>query len=144
MTTHRKPTACEELERIEKALVESLLNANEHDLREELTAAGKDPDSCVADIDATIARARAECARSRMETARAELAAWRGQGMKPGKIDLEEARARLQRLRSSDAGLDSKMMMAARKGEGLSENDLEGLLDDLAELERLERGEGNE
>jgi hypothetical protein len=36
------------------------------------------------------------------------------------------------------------MMMAARKGEGLSESDLEGLLDDLAELERLERGEGDE
>ena len=144
MTTHRKPTACEELERIEKALVESLLNASDHELREDLAAAGKDPDSCVADIDAAIARAQAECARSRMETARAELAAWRGQGVKPGKIALEEARARLQRLRSGDSALDSRMMMAARKGEGLSESDLEGLLDDLAELERLERGEGNE
>ena len=72
-----------------------------------------------------------------METARSELAAWRGQGVKPGKIALEEARARLQRLRSGDAGLDSRMMMAARKGEGLSESHLKGLLVDLAELEHF-------
>jgi hypothetical protein len=31
------------------------------------------------------------------------------------------------------------MMMAARKGEGLSDSDLEGLIEDMAELERLER-----
>lgn len=29
--------------------------------------------------------------------------------------------------------------MAARKGEGLSDSDLEGLIADLAELQRLER-----
>jgi hypothetical protein len=36
------------------------------------------------------------------------------------------------------------MMMAARKGEGLSESDEQGLIEDLAELERLERENGKE
>lgn len=39
------------------------------------------------------------------------------------------------------------MMMAARKGEGLSERDEEGLLEDLADLERLSKrqdGDGEE
>jgi hypothetical protein len=36
------------------------------------------------------------------------------------------------------------MMLAARKGEGLSDSDVEGLLDDLAALERLERGGGKD
>lgn len=144
MTTHRKPTAREELERIENALVESIMEASEQELRQELTAEGSGPDVCVANVDAAIARARAECARQRMETARAELAAWRGHGGKAGKMSREEARARLQQLRSGDAALNTRMMMAARKGEGLSESDLEGLLDDLAELERLEREDGNE
>jgi hypothetical protein len=31
------------------------------------------------------------------------------------------------------------MMMAARKGEGLSDSDLDGVIEDIAELERLER-----
>jgi hypothetical protein len=82
--------------------------------------------------------------RERLETARAELAAWRDQGAKPSKLALDEARSRLQRLRSGDSELDSRMMLAARKGEGLSEKDLESLLEDLAELERLEREKGNE
>ena len=36
------------------------------------------------------------------------------------------------------------MMLAARKGEGLSESDIEALLEDLAALEKLEREDGNE
>jgi hypothetical protein len=32
--------------------------------------------------------------------------------------------------------------MTARKGEGSSESDAEGLVEDLAELERPERGDG--
>ena len=144
MITRRKPTACEELERLENALTESLLTATEQDLREELVAAGSDPDALVGEIDAAIARARSECARERLATARVELAAWRGQGAKPSKLALDEARSRLQRLRSGDSELGSRMMLAARKGEGLSEKDLESLLEDLAELERLEREKGNE
>jgi hypothetical protein len=35
-------------------------------------------------------------------------------------------------------------MMAARKGQGLSEQDIEGLVEDMAELERLERESGEE
>jgi hypothetical protein len=31
------------------------------------------------------------------------------------------------------------MMMAARKGEGLPDSDLDGVIEDMAELERLER-----
>ena len=34
------------------------------------------------------------------------------------------------------------MLLAARKGEGLSENDMEGLLEDLAKLERLDGEDG--
>ena len=86
MITRRKPTACEELERLESALTESLLTAKEQDLREELAAAGSDPDALVGEIDAAIARARTECARQRLESARAELAAWRDQGAKPSKL----------------------------------------------------------
>ena len=144
MSTARKPTASEELERIEDALVETLLSASGEELREELTAAGSDPEACVAEVEAAIASARQECWQRRLEGARAALAAWRA---KSGRIDeTERARARtqLERLRAGDRGLDAKLMMAARKGEGLSERDLEGLLEDMAELERLEREDDDE
>jgi hypothetical protein len=143
MTTHRKPTAREELERIEDALVESLVNATEHDLREELAAAGGDPDACVAEIEAAIVRARAECVRLRLKTARTELAGWRSNSGQVTGDKREGARARLQRLRTSDRDLDSRMTLAARKGADLSERDVEGLLEDMADLERLENEEGD-
>jgi hypothetical protein len=144
MSTPRKPTASEELERIEDALVETLLSATGQELREEMAAAGSDPDACIAETEAVIASARAEAARQHLEGARAALAAWRAKSGRIGETERAGARARLERLRAGDREFDAKMMMAARKGEGLSERDLEGLLEDMAELERLEREDGNE
>ena len=60
------------------------------------------------------------------------------------KFDREAARARFEKIRSQDPELASKMLLAARKGEGLSERDMEGLLEDLAKLERLDGEDGNE
>ena len=144
MITPKRPTARDELERIEDALLESLLNASGQELREEIAAAGIDPDSCIADVEATIAAARAECSRKRLEDARAELAAWRKRDAKTDATSIDAARLKLDRLRSGDKELDKKMMLAARKGEGLSDSDIEGLLADLAALEDLERGEEDE
>jgi hypothetical protein len=137
----KKPTAREELARIEDAVVESILQAAGDTVREEITAAGGDPDALIARIDAAIASARGKAARARLEGARGELSAWRAKGGGTSPLEREAARERFQRLRAG-AG-DEGMMMAARKGEGLSESDAEGLVEDLAELERLERGDGD-
>jgi hypothetical protein len=139
MSTPRKPTAGEELERIEDALVETLLSASGEELRGELTAAGNDPEACVAEVEAAIASARKESWQRRLESARAALAVWRAKSGRIDETERERARTRLERLRAGDRELDAKLMMAARKGEGLSERDLESLLEDMAELERLER-----
>ena len=144
MSTSRKPTASEELEHIEDALVETLLNATGQELRDEMTAAGINPDACIAEAEAAISSARAESSRRRLEDARTALNAWRARSGSTGDTEREKAKARLQRLRSSDSALDLKMTMAARNGEGLSERDLEGLIEDMAELERLEREESGE
>ena len=138
MTTSKKPTAREELERIEDALIESLMNASGDELREEFAAAGLDPDSFIAEVETTIASAIAECSQARLEQARAELLSWRNRDAKVNVTAIESAREKLERLRSGDKALDEKMMLAARKGEGLSDNDDDGLLEDLAALEEFE------
>ena len=138
MSTSKKPTPREELERIEDALVESILNASGDELREEFAAAGLNPDSCIATVDATIAEAKGESARKRLKEARTELAAWRQRSPRADVTALNAARAKLERLRSGDQDLKQRLMLAARKGEGLSESDMEALLDDLAALDELE------
>lgn len=144
MSTSKKPTPREELERIEDALLESILNASGDELQEELTAAGLDPESCIADVEATIAAAKADFARNRLKEAQHELAAWRQGNAKVNAAALEAARARLDRLRSGDLDSEQGIMLAARKGQGLSESDMDALLEDLAALEELERGEEDE
>lgn len=144
MSKSKKPTPREELERIEDALVESILNASGDELREELIAAGLDPDSCIAEVDATIAAAKVDSVRTRLSAARAELAAWRKRETKASVTALDAARAKFERLRSGDRELSQRMMLAARKGEGLSDSDMEALLEDLSALEELEGGNEDE
>lgn len=138
MSTSKKPTPREELERIEDALVDSILNASGDEPRDELAAAGLDPDACIAEVEATIAAAKAECARKHLDEVRAELAAWRGRDRKANMTALDAARAKFERLRSADPELKQRIMLAARKGDGLSDSDMEALLEDLAALEELE------
>lgn len=138
MSTSKKLTPCDELERIEDALVDSILNASAGELREEYAAAGLDPDSCIAEVDATIAAAKAESARNRLTEARTELAAWRRRDPKVNAAALDAARAKFDRLRSGDQDLKQRMMLAARKGDGLSDSDMEALLKDLVALDEIE------
>jgi hypothetical protein len=144
MSTPRKPTANEELERIEDGLVDGLLTASGQELREEIAAAGDDPDALVAHIDSAFASARAASARATLELARTELTAWRDKGSNVSALEREAARTRFGRLQSGSGDPDKEYMMAARKGQRLSEQDIEGLIEDMAELERLERGNSEE
>jgi hypothetical protein len=137
MTNTGKPKASE-LERIEDALVDSLLEASGEELRKEIADIGGNVEAVITRVEATIRSAQAVSARQRLQRARSELAEWRA-GERTTAAEREAARARLERLRSGRIGQDVPMTMAARKGEGLSESDEQGLIEDMAELERLER-----
>lgn len=139
MTGPGKPTASEERQRIEDALVDSILNAAGEDVREEIAASGGNPEALISRVDAAIEAARGKAARARLERARAELSAWQAKSGPVTASERDTARTRFERLRSGGPDPEAKMMMAARKGEGLSDSDAEGLIDDMAELERLER-----
>jgi len=142
MTGIGKPKGSE-LEHIEDALVDSILDAADEDMRRELADLGRSPAGVIADVDATIRSALAATARQRLQQAKSELAAWRA-GQQFTTAEREAAKARLERLRSGQLDADASMMMAARKGGGLSESDEQGLIEDMAELERLERENGEE
>lgn len=139
MSAPRKLASGEQLQRIEDALVESILDAPGAELRQEVSAAGGDPDSLIGEVDSAIAAARSKAAQERLQKARAELSAWQQKSGPVSTPEREAARTRFEHLRSGKPDPEAKMMMAARKGQGMSASDLEGLLEDMAELERLER-----
>lgn len=130
------------LDHIEDAFLDNILETSEADLREELVEEGRSPDEVVALMKARLVAAHAECAQARLSEAREGLAAFRKDD-KIVPLDLARQRERLAAMRSR-APAASGMMMAARKGEGLSERDEEGLLGDLADLERLSKRQDGE
>lgn len=125
---------------IEDALIEIIMEATPEELRADLIAAGEDPDALIAGVDALIEKAVQDCGKMRFEAARKELAEG-SRTASPKVVPFDRARqeARLNALRASDPALSEKLMLAARKGEGMSDNDREALLSDLAEVEALER-----
>jgi hypothetical protein len=144
MTTTKKNSAGDQLNRIEDALIEAILNSSESELREDMKARGEDPDKCLAEIESLIAGAKAAAAKRRFDKAKSELQDWRAGKGKVVEFDRETARARFEKIRARDPELASKMLMAARNGQGLSDSDMEGILEDLARLERLESEDGGE
>jgi hypothetical protein len=135
--TAAKTTSGSPLDHIKDAFLDNILETSEADLREEFVEEGRSPDEVVALMKARLAAAHEVCAQARMSEARAGLAAFRKEE-KVVPLDLARQRERLAAMRSR-APAASGMMMAARKGEGLSERDEEGLLEDLADLERLSK-----
>jgi len=132
----------DELQAIEDALIQSILDASPEDTIAELREQGLDPDACVKLVDEMASGAVTAARRQRLVAAKARAERFKAvEGGKAGEADRAAARRTLADVR---AGRGSEpMMLAARKGTGSSERDEESLADDLAELERLRR-EDNE
>ena len=128
-----------ELFNLERALIEGIRSASDEETIEALRERGIDPDSCVAELDAIAEKAFAAARRQRLEAAKAKAAAFKVLG--GDQLDAAArlaGKARLDAMRSGSG----PMMLAARKGTGVSDRDEESLIEDAAELERLRNENG--
>jgi hypothetical protein len=132
-----KRTSQDELRKLDDAIDESILAASSDDLREELAALGMEPDA-VAEMDAVTARAKSMAAKRTLERAKEAVLVFGSNRAKVTSAERDAVRDKLGAMRSGDGTKMSDMMIAARKGEGLSESDERGILDDLARLAALE------
>ena len=139
MTTPKRTDSAAELGRLEDALVDSILEASEADLRAELAEAGEDADAILRRMDALVVAVKAECQLIRLRLAQEQVAAFHRAKPAANAQQQATARARFEEARSRDATLSKKLLIAARNGQGASEGDLNSLADDYAELERLEQ-----
>lgn len=133
-----KRTFLEELGKLDEEIDESILSATSDELREELVAQGSDPEAVVSEMDAVTARAKSMAARRTLERAREAVLVFKSSPAKVTSAERDAVRKKLDAMRSGDGTKVSDMMIAARKGEGLSESDEQGILDDLARLAALE------
>jgi hypothetical protein len=140
MSASNKPDKDRELEQFEDALVDSILSASAEEMQEAAAAAGNEPAVIVRRFDAMLLAAKAQCSLPRLKDARAALEAFAADATPLTDIERAAARTCIVEARKTVSQVPSNLMMAARKGQGASERDLESLVDDLAELERLEHG----
>jgi hypothetical protein len=133
-----KRTYRDELEKLDDAIDESILAASSDELREELAALGLDPDAVVTEMDAVTGRARIASAKRGLEQAKRAVLTFKARPADVSSDDRDAVRRKLGEMRAGDGAKASDMMMAARKGKGLSDSDEQGILDDLARLARLE------
>jgi hypothetical protein len=136
MTNKRK--SIDDLRDLSDAIDDSILDASDAEVREELTSLGIDPEKVAAEMDAIAQEAKRLAGKSRLANAKDALSAFRSKQTGAPGVDRSMLRSKLQKLQSRRPSEDDGLMMAARKGKQLSADDEEGALDDLAHLEQLE------
>lgn len=124
------------LDRLTDALVEDILATPDADLLKEERDAGNDPSEVAKAARALYERASILSAKKKLQAAKAALRAERRPRMEAPvrELDPAVARARLNALLEQHPETKTKLTMAARKGEGLSDADVQSMLEDLEEL----------
>jgi hypothetical protein len=122
------------LDRLADALAEDILNASDQDILAEVKEDGEDPAAIAAEVQALFAKAKAKVAKRQLAEAKAGAAASRCRPANVVRLDPAKERKILDRALTHDPETAAKLTLAARKGEALSDEDVHGMLEDLAEL----------
>ena len=119
--------------RVVDALVEDILNTPDQDIMSEAAQDHADPAAVAAQTRSLFDKAAALAGRSRLAAAKKALAA-RVPAGSGTRLDPAAARHRLEGILGSKPGTAGRLTLAARNGQGLSDADVNSMLDDLAEL----------
>jgi hypothetical protein len=138
--SHKSTT---ELERISEMVVDDIMHAPDEEIIAEAKAQLDDVGRACNEVINVIDRAVLTGNKAKLINARANLNS-RGNSSESKilQFTLQRKKQILNQFSSSDAQLKQKITMAARNGDGASENDINGIIDDLLELGLID-DEGN-
>lgn len=127
------------LARLADALVEDIMATSDADILAEV-------EKCSIDrARAILVEVKAGLSRKLLADARTQLGAWRrAQPVGGHTIDRATARDRFEKIRRLDTAFNQKMTLAARNGREPTDNDKEGLIEDLEDLRRLDEQDTSE
>jgi hypothetical protein len=122
------------LRRLADALAEDVLSAPDSEILEEAAEIYGDPAKLAADLLKLFEQTTNEQGRERLAAAREAVVADLRRPAPVVRLLPAEARRRLQQLIAADPETARKLTAAARKGEGLSDDDVQSMLEDFVEL----------
>lgn len=133
--TGKRQSDRDALDRLADALVEDILDASDQDILAETNEDNGDPAAVAAGVRALFETAVTTTAKARLAAAKSAVAADRNRPTLVTPFDPSAARLRLEQIvANDDPETARKLTLAARKGEGLSDDDVRGMLEDLEEL----------
>jgi hypothetical protein len=132
----RKLTPKQTLLPLADALIEDWMTLSDEEVFAEFRDDGLDPEDVAAQLRAHIESLVAESGKSRLARARAGLASARADRASSSVFLLPISRKQeiLAQFAANDGRLRDRMTMAARKGEGASEREIDDILRDLRDL----------
>ncbi len=133
MTTNSND-ARDPLRRLADALAEDVLNAPDSEILEDAAEIYGDPEKLAADMLKLFEQTASEQGKERLEAAQLAVAADRRRPSAVVRLPPAVARRRLQQLIAADPETARKLTAAARKGERLSDDDVQSMLEDFEEL----------
>lgn len=124
------------LDRLAQALVDDILSMSDDALMCEIAEDGLDPAAEAARLRGIYATALGAVGRARLAAAKAAVAADKAIPRQGAVVKLDPAtnRARLEAVLRRDPETLDKLTLAARNGEGLSDSDVQSMLEDLEAL----------
>ena len=129
--------------RLADELVADIMAMSDAELLAEVEAEGLNAENEADRIRAIISTATARSGKSRLQAARAEIDCASGAGRgQVHQLPLRDRAAVLARFANDDTKLKSRLTMAARNGEGITEKEMDDILADLRELGAIDE-DGN-
>ena len=140
----RKPHNKPDLFQFADALVDDLMALSDEELLGEVREDGIDPDTLAKELREKVEARIATDNKVRLARAREEMNAARAARASSGVVGLPLARKQqiLGQFAANDGQLRQRLTMAARKGEGASEREVDDILRDLLDLGAID-DEGN-
>lgn len=140
----RKPDNKPDLFRFADALVDDLMAVSDEDLLSEVREDGANPEALAKELREKIEARIAADNKARLASAREEMNAARAARASSGVVSLPLARKQqiLGQFAANDGQLRQRLTMAARKGEGASEREVDDILRNLLDLGAIDN-EGN-
>jgi hypothetical protein len=116
-------------------LIKDVTRLTDAEIFAEFEEEGANPAMVVADMRELIQLAILDDGKARLARAKAAVQQNRSRAShKPRVIGIPDKKALLERVAANDPKLKSRLTMAARNGEGITEEEMSSILEDLLEL----------
>jgi len=135
--TNKKLTGLEQIARLTDSLVTDIIELSDEEILDDANEQFDNPTAEVDRLKSVINNALLQSAKTKLTNAKNSVNAYKREAVKSNVIHLSTAEKHtiIQNYTTRDPELQQKLTLAARKGEGIqTENDIEGMFEDMVEL----------